>query len=489
MRKKLKWDLMNFFSKLSKQENRISNSKKSKPKSKETLSKQRTEKKLKPFGTVTNIFEIVNNVCVLFIHCPIHNKIAVDKSNEAIWLPFCILSQNMTWYKAAIEAFAIVLASNNDRMYRQLRATPHYDYMQLLDLFRLQMTETNKFVTRVTYYFRLKPPSEIENLKSKLSKIESNKSTHQKRNKFICCQNNDRLAWIDLNYVCDGVMKNLWSMELIDFARMVKESLSTKEENRKPFMQKLTEFGIERVFEFLPQDSSIVNMNLEQSLLKKMNVGAKDVGRLFNDFLSHIYPSFYMTIDSYCAYIRFYQFETNIERIQRFFNASNYNNNGFLTFHEFMLGLIAMERDTPHNEFRIKFVFRYYDTKSKGILNEEDVRLMIKDMMLIGANNASSTILDKKAIEVKMEQAMKKFDASKTKDGLFVNYNKFLKAIGTLSFRGTSGLCRSQRNILSVVSHQMAAREMNKSIYVNLKENISAIIKDRSYKGLCLVCF
>lgn len=479
-----------FFSSLTKSRAPVNKTKESLHKAPKTASSlsncPRTEKTLKPFGTVTNIFETVNNTCVLLIYCPQHNKVAVDRSNEAIWLPFCTLSPNMSYYKAAIEAFAVVLASNNDKMYRQIRATPPYDYMQLLDLFRLQMTETNKFITRVTYYFRLKPPTPSPATSpSSSSKIAMEKSVSYKKAKFHCCQNSDRLAWLDLNYVCDGVIKNLWGMELVDLARVVKASMpASSSEGHKPLMQKLTEFGIERVFELLPRDSSNVNMNLEQSLLKKMNVDAKDIGRLFNDFLNQIYPSFYMTIDAYNAYIRFYQFETNIERIRRFFNASNYNNNGFLTFHEFLLGLIAMERGTPHNEFRIKFVFRYYDTKCSGTLCEEDIRCMVKDMMIENNSGSSPIKLDKKALNVKVQQAMKKFAASQTKDGLVVTYSKFLKAIGNLSFRGTSGLCRSKRNILSVVSHQMAAREMSKFVHINLKENISAIIKDRSYKGL-----
>jgi Ca2+-binding EF-hand superfamily protein len=56
------------------------------------------------------------------------------------------------------------------------------------------------------------------------------------------------------------------------------------------------------------------------------------------------------------------------------FNAFNYEENGFFSFHELLLGLASMEPTADNGEARTKFVFRYYDTDGDGLLCENDFK-------------------------------------------------------------------------------------------------------------------
>ena len=73
-------------------------------------------------------------------------------------------------------------------------------------------------------------------------------------------------------------------------------------------------------------------------------------------------------------------FESNEKQLVRLFNAFNYHKNGFLSFHEVLLGLAAIEPATAHGEARVKFIFRFYDRKNKGMLLESDFRKMVNDI-------------------------------------------------------------------------------------------------------------
>jgi len=88
-----------------------------------------------------------------------------------------------------------------------------------------------------------------------------------------------------------------------------------------------------------------------------------------------------MTYDSFKHYLIKSGFEHNYTNIRRFFGAVNLKGNGFASLTETILGLICMERDTPQVEFRIHFVFNYYDTKKREALYEEDFIKMAKDML------------------------------------------------------------------------------------------------------------
>src|SRR5699024_2409144 len=59
----------------------------------------------------------------------------------------------------------------------------------------------------------------------------------------------------------------------------------------------------------------------------------------------------------------------------------NYMKNGFVSFHELLMGLVSLEPQAIHHEVRFKFIFRYYDFGSKGYLDMKDFAKLVADML------------------------------------------------------------------------------------------------------------
>lgn len=407
-------------------------------------------------GPVLPTSDKIYDCCAYVIHCKAHNKMAVSRSpSNAIWLPFISIQSRFSWTDAAIEGLPYVLGIEANKY---SITNPPFEHIQLLEIFRLQVPQTRKFVTRVTFYVLLKQEDQVKANKGK---------------KFQCCQDSNKLLWFDMDFICDGIVENIWGPELVEFCRLALQSETIT------LPQKLFEFGVEQVFQYYPKDSP---QNLEESLLKSVKITENDIERLFNDFLDHCYPSFYMTIDSFRHYMLRNGFETQDIRLKRLFNAFNYNNNGFLTFHEILLGFVSMERDTPHDEVRIKFIFRFYDTKKKGVLYDDDFRRIIRDIN-VDKEGRPLPMTDSEVTK-KIKDALVAFQARPVQGRLGVTYKRFLTGIASHSFRGTSVLCRSRKNIFSSISRRMAARTMKKAM---LKGQLGEVLSRKNYSGNLLV--
>ncbi len=86
-----------------------------------------------------------------------------------------------------------------------------------------------------------------------------------------------------------------------------------------------------------------------------------------------------MTKHSFIDSMTKYSYQKNDSRFLSLFNAFNYEKNGFVSFHELLLGLASMEPTTSNGEVRIKFVFRYNDSDRNGFLCEE-FKTLVKDI-------------------------------------------------------------------------------------------------------------
>lgn len=380
--------------------------------------------------------EKIYDCCAFVIHCKAHNKVAVSKSQTGvIWLPFNATQNKCSWNEAAIDGVPYILAAASFAKQDYIRSNPPISYMQILEIFRLQLPQTQKFITRVTFYIALKP---------------------DESEKFVCCQNTATIVWYDINYIGNGVMENIWGPEVVEFCRM-----STVVQAESSLPQKLVEYGLNKVFHYVSRESA---ETLEESLVKSMKITENDVERVYLDFLDHCYPSIYMTVDSFKQYIIRHGFEMQDSRLKRLFNAFNYRNNGFLSFQELLLGFVCIERDTPHNEVRIKFIFRFYDTKKKSLLSEDDIKRIIKDITV--DKKGKPIPIPEPELQEQAKNAMALMHARVVQNKYCVSYTGFFSAIAQHKFRGTSILCRSKKYIFATISKRMTDKtiQSNKEI-------------------------
>lgn len=296
-----------------------------------------------------------------------------------------------------------------------------------------------KFITRFVYFFTLLPEQKF------------------------CCKNTNRIRWITPNNLLNSFWPNLWGPELIEF---VKLSLTP------PIQTQIYEFSLEEAFFFVPREPP---RNMEELILRTSHITEKDVERLYSDFIEHCFPSFYQALESFKCYMEKYGFDKNDNRLPLLFNAFNFYANGFLSFHELLLGLAAIDPNTIHDEWRARFIFRYYNVDGSGYLNKKQMRKMVMD---INPN------LKENEIDAKLSEAFEQCGATDINGELKICENNFIAAIGSHRFRGTSKLCRSSDAIFLRISRIIAARNL-KSTLRNSKD-INCVLKQ--FKGHCFDC-
>ena len=450
---------------------------------------------LEPSSPVTSVYQKTYDCVAFVLHCPSHGKVAVARSpTEAIWLPYVQKHQKMSWYDSAKEGAMQVLAEGSASRFEAFRRKAPFDQLLLLEVARVQMPSTNKFVARYIFYVRLNVPATAAETESGQPTSAATETTTSKAG-FKCCTDTARLQWLAIDFVSQGFIRNCWGPELVELARLVMEATVKTAEEGGPspppvFRQRLQEQSVEQLFEILPRlDGPVQVHDTYTESLRKIKTNKNDIERLFSDYLDHCYPSFYMTYDSFRHYLSRNGFEKNETRLKRFFRAFNRAANGYLSFNELLLGLICMERETPHVEFRIRFVFNYYDTRSRTVLGQEDFALIVADM---NVDKHGRVVLNEGQIQRKAAEAMACFRTKPAEGGeegapAVVTFSSFLQGVGSHAFRGTSNLCRSRCNVFAKVNRRIAARavKMNASV---AKGRLARLVTRKGYQGSCQGC-
>lgn len=325
----------------------------------------------------------------------------------------------------------------------ELQEHPPPHVSKCMQVYRQQLVQTLRFITRLIYYFKITP------------------------NDRRCCQEISRdLQWISLELIHNQQVRNVWGPELYEFCTNIPPTI-------EKINTKIVEYCLDSAFEFVPRDPP---RNYQEELLKALKITQNDIERLYNDYLEHCFPSFYQTFESFRCYMTKHGFEIKQASFQKLFKAFNYNRNGYLSFHELLLGLACMEPNIPHGECRVMFVFRYYDSHQEGFLTLENFELLLKD--LYGKEFGKE--IGKKAVNI-----MKMIGTTIWKGKPAVTYRSFLAAIGSHKFRGTSVLCRASKPIFTQLHRMLVAKTMA----MRGKVNLSSIIQNRTdVNEVCPTC-
>lgn len=394
---------------------------------------------------------------VYLIHCAEHGKVAFTKpsAQQAMWLPFAPIPPNQAWEETGLTCLLIILSGANTELFASFKSKPPFAEFSLLEVFDVQLPHTMDIITRLTWYVQLDP--------------ERAKNEH-----FQCCQNTEKLLWVDIKDITDqnlAVLEFLWDNQPIDKTAVFKQCYELK----TPIVTSFEEYNLEMAFHNLPRTPPADD---EQQLLISANLTEKDVERLYGDFLEHCYPCTTMAQHSFNVYMTKYGLKHTDDRLCAFFRAFSINNDGVISFPELLIGLACIDSKSMHNETRAKFVLRYYDVYHRGYLTEDDIRLMIQD---IQGEGVSEDTVEAKLLEIL--QQVSTDEESKTKKRT-IPQRRFLAAIGNHTIRGTSKLCRIGKPICTAIAGAIFARAQR-----NLEVNpqIGSVV-ERPYDGTCIGC-
>ncbi len=254
-------------------------------------------------------------------------------ATKGLWLPFAPLRTGEGWYDSIVAKLKQVLVVTSS-------GTSNKSYLgfkppELLHILRLQVPQYFDFITRVTFTAEL----------SYDSKYPTN-----------CCENTKNISWFSHSEFSTNQIKELWGPEPSVFV----DALMSQQLERGTY----TEYTMREVLKFSPRDQP---KTYQEELLKSAGFQEKDIVKLFADFIQHCYPSQYMSYLSFNDYMtRFGTSLSNSDGVsQSLFRAFAFNRMNYLSFHEFLLGLAAMDKNTAHGghagELRCGYIFRYYN--------------------------------------------------------------------------------------------------------------------------------
>ncbi|KAI2803666.1 hypothetical protein RDWZM_001607 [Blomia tropicalis] len=390
-----------------------------------------------------------SDILVYVIHCPKHEKIAVhqEKNGGIKWLPFSHLFPNKSLGETALIGSIYILAEEKDDKVQSVKDSSPVDSnsIQLYGITRMQLPQTLSFITRYIFYIKLK---------------ETN-------GKFRCCNSTSTIVWTPIVDISTNQVPNIWGPELVQYCRLTQQ-------NFVGFSERIDEFSLDDVYLYAPRDPP---RNAEETMLLDLDFSEKTIELLYHEFLDHCYPCFSLTIDSFKHYMSKYGLSGD-ERLNSLFFAFNYNKNGYISFHELLMGLVSLEPTANHNEVRVKFVFRYFDAGSKGFLDMKDFEAII----------ASITDLDGVELATKLDECVRLVGTVDKDRQKIITFNNFMNAIGSHRLRGTSTLIRARWPVFNQLTR--AFIRSKKSTTTDLKEwyDLKNVLISRSYKGLCRPC-
>lgn len=535
-------------------------------------------------SVTTSYSRHLSDVCAVLIHCPKHEKFALVScgSHKGLWLPFVALKQSEGWYAAIVNKLRQLLNVKVGTKSSSVFTPP-----ELMHILRIQIPEVLKYVTRVVFMTNLMSLSVSSPSSANSSALHSTGaprtataptregSAGRSRTKrsigssegqtggvtkpalgsgsFKCfCESKEHfngMVWLTHeSIVADEDSLEVWGPE----PGILTSAFATQSVERGAY----SEYTLREAIKFQPRDQP---RTFQEEMLKSCHFERADILRLYSDYVQHCFPSQNMNYTSFKDYLLKLGYEPhtptqgsnsggkgsssgltnsgsglavglNTHDFRSLYRAFKFNRLPYVTFHELLLGLAAMDRSTAHGgqsgELRCSYIFRYYDANSDGKLDASELRVMAADRIKVanlkaaqvnavkstghensggkstsnkGASSTSkSTSSSHKSIaaamaaasthqldaEVVGKELSKIYQMLKLKPGESINEINFLLAVGSMQLRGTSTLFRSQVSVLPVKQHYETISE--RQALTDIEGNIVGTELHR--KGTCPRC-
>lgn len=539
-------------------------------------------------AVTTSYSRHLSDICAVVIHCPKHEKFALVKcpNHKGLWLPYVSLKQSEGWYAAIVNKVRHLLGVRIGTKSSSVFTSP-----EILHIMRIQLPEVLKYVTRVVFMTNLQSMPSVSSPSStnagairSMGSIDRESSQRNPINafsglnkgakrspsssgQFRCfCEapenSNTGVRWLrHETIVTEEEALEIWGPE----PGMFTSAFATNSVEKGAY----SEYTLREAIRFQPRETP---RTYQEEMLKSCHFERGDILRLYSDYVQHCFPSQNMNFVSFCDYLQKLGYEqldssngsqgsgshskeqlnsqlnispSNISRVnmhdmRALYRAFKFNRQmPYVTFHELLLGLAAMDRSTAHGghsgELRCGYIFRYYDQNHDGYLNAAELRQMALDRLRVanlkqaqsalksgttaaiavdgGANKATnkagkktksggsvsgskstssksitealSAIVGQKIDSDSIQRELVKiYQMLNLKVGESISEMNFMLAVGSMQLRGTSTLFRSQISVLPVKQHYETIVE--KHALTDIEGNL--VGGELKRKGTCPRC-
>ncbi|RWS00809.1 Calcineurin-like protein phosphoesterase, partial [Dinothrombium tinctorium] len=350
--------------------------------------------------------------CSILIYCPKHSNFGLSRisSRKGLWMPFVALKSTEGWYPSTVARLKQLLVVGSGAKNFLSFSPP-----ELLHVYRIQLPTLARFVTRITYFSQL---------------------THDPKHPTNCCQSNKSLTWISAEDITNQNIADLWGPEPLVFGN----AFLSNNIDRGAY----TEFTLRDAMKYLPRDAP---KTFQDELLKSAQFTEKDMTKVYGEFVQHVYPSQYMAFASFSDYMKRIGWTNNEPDLQSVFRAFAFNGQNYLSYHEFILGIAALDKNTTHGgrsgELRCGYIFRFYDANNDNLLDYNDMKALTYDMLKF-----KNKPCDDESVEKEMARNSSALGLAINDP---INSEMFMKGVGTMLFRGSSALFRCSFSIIQQI--------------------------------------
>ncbi|RWS15574.1 Calcineurin-like protein phosphoesterase [Dinothrombium tinctorium] len=361
---------------------------------------------------VFSLGQYLYECCAVLLYCPKHKNFGLSKisTRKGMWMPQTAVKESEGWFATIVSRIKSLLTVSTASK-SCLPFTPP----ELLHIFRIQVPSAARFVNRVTYFIQI---------------------THDEKSAVNCCQSNKLVTWISAKEVVSYNIQDLWGPEVPIFA----EAIMTNSIDKAAF----TEYTLRDAMKYAPRDPP---KTYQDELLKSAKFSEKDVSKIYAEFIQHVYPSQYMVLNSFTDYMKRLGWSSNDPELTSCFRAFAFNSLPYISFHEFLLGLAALDKNTYHGghpgELRCGYIFRFYDANSDNMLERKEMFKLTYDMLKLKGKQC-----DEEAVKKELEKNYAGLGVAQNES---IDYKLFIKGIGLLIFRGSSALFRCSFSIIEAI--------------------------------------
>uniref|UniRef100_A0A6G1S6C2 Serine/threonine-protein phosphatase n=1 Tax=Aceria tosichella TaxID=561515 RepID=A0A6G1S6C2_9ACAR len=543
-------------------------------------------------AVTTSYSRHLSDICAILIHCPKHDRFALVNcsAHRGLWFPYVSLKQSEGWYAAIVNKIRQLLDVRIG-----VKSASVFTPPEIMHVMRIQLPEVLKYVTRVVFMTNLQSVPSVSSpssanssairsmtsieretsLKNALANKTGSGGAQQKNvvitsnNVFRCyCESSEPvngMRWFKHEtIVTEEESLEIWGPE----PGMFTSAFATNSVEKGAY----SEYTLREAIRFQPREPP---RTYQEEMLKSCHFERGDILRLYSDYVQHCFPSQNMNYVSFCDYLLKLGYDPaestgsqgpggsgsgskimaasssitaaasqhsssanyaklNLHDMRSLYRAFKFNRHmPYVTFHELLLGLAAMDRSTAHGghsgELRASYIFRYYDSNQDGYLGPGELRHMAQDRLRTaqlkqvhsalksavqsstagaaavkaaigkhpnvggGGKSASGSVSSKSISEALskgidadsvQKELAKIYQMLNLKPGDSISELNFMMAVGSMQLRGTSALFRSQISVLPVRQHYETIAE--KHALTDIEGNL--VGGELKRKGTCPRC-